>query len=135
MFTPSAKERVEAAEQVGVHEQYLYQWLSGRREVPSERCHAIEAAFRGAITCEELRPDIVWARITDPDWPWHPAGRPAIDVTVRARQGAEAVADGVGLHALNAAPQLSRGEPLSIALCVPPEGVAKLSNQTTGAAS
>lgn len=31
-------------------------------------------------TCEELRPD-VWHRVPDKSWPWHPKGRPLVDVT------------------------------------------------------
>lgn len=37
------------------------QWISGRRQVPAERCPAIERATGGAVTCEELRPDVDWA--------------------------------------------------------------------------
>ena len=36
------------------------QWASGR-QVPAERCPAIEKATGGAVTCEELRPDVDWA--------------------------------------------------------------------------
>ena len=32
---------------------------------------------------EELRPDVHWIRVPDPDWP-HPQGRPAIDVAAPA---------------------------------------------------
>lgn len=37
------------------------QWISGVRPVPAERCPAIERATEGAVTCEELRPDVDWA--------------------------------------------------------------------------
>lgn len=36
-------------------------WASGERQVPAERCPAIERLTRGAVTCEELRPDVDWA--------------------------------------------------------------------------
>lgn len=37
------------------------QWRYGIKQVPAERCPDIEAATVGAVTCEELRPDISWA--------------------------------------------------------------------------
>jgi DNA-binding transcriptional regulator YdaS (Cro superfamily) len=37
------------------------QWKTGVRAVPAERCPDIEAATNGAVTCEELRPDVNWA--------------------------------------------------------------------------
>lgn len=56
--------------------------------VPAERCPAIERAVQGKVLCEELRPDLSWVRVPDPDWPWHPLGRPCIDVTRSATAGA-----------------------------------------------
>lgn len=72
-------DRVRIAQQVGMHEQYLYQCLTRRRPTPPDRCPAIERAAEARITVEELRPDVTWARIPDPTWP-HPEGRPCIDV-------------------------------------------------------
>lgn len=46
---------------------------------PPDRCPAIERATGGRVTCEQLRPDVAWQRIPDPDWP-NPLGRPCIDV-------------------------------------------------------
>lgn len=66
-----------------MHEQYLYQCLTKRRQTPADRCPAIERATAGKVTVEDLRPDIRWHRIPDPDWP-HPLGRPAIDVAAPA---------------------------------------------------
>lgn len=54
------------------------QWCSGIRAVPEDRCPSIEKATEGAVACEALRPDVVWIRIPDPDWP-HPLGRPLVD--------------------------------------------------------
>ncbi|WP_220486046.1 YdaS family helix-turn-helix protein [Aquariibacter albus] len=64
---------------VGIHDQYLYQCLTGRRPTPVDRCPAIERATSGRVSCEELRPDVRWHRVPDADWP-HPEGRPLIDV-------------------------------------------------------
>lgn len=47
--------------------------------IPKERCPDIERSTAGRFLVEALRPDIVWRRVPDPDWP-HPAGRPCIDV-------------------------------------------------------
>jgi len=57
----------------------VYQWMAGTRQVPADRCPAIERATDGRVTVEQLRPDVVWCRVSDPDWP-HPDGRPTIDV-------------------------------------------------------
>ena len=48
--------------------------------VPKERCPAIERGTSGRYQCEQLRPDVRWVRIPDPDWRWHADGRPCIDV-------------------------------------------------------
>lgn len=61
--------------------QSVWQWAAGVRVVPSERCPAIEKATAGAVACEELRKDLKWVRVPDPGWPWHPAGRPLLDLT------------------------------------------------------
>lgn len=71
------------AADTGVAQSYLWQMVTGRRPMPSDRCPAIERATEGKVTCEELRPDVRWARIVDPTWP-HPNGRPAIDVAAPA---------------------------------------------------
>ena len=41
----------------------IHQWANGIRQVPAERCPAIERATGGAVRCEELRPDVDWAAI------------------------------------------------------------------------
>jgi DNA-binding transcriptional regulator YdaS (Cro superfamily) len=38
----------------------ISQWANGVRPVPSDRCIEIEKASDGAVTCEELRPDVDW---------------------------------------------------------------------------
>lgn len=78
LITPA--ERVAVAQAIGVNEQYLYQCLTGRRTTPAERCPAIERASAGKVSCEALRRDVTWHRVPDDAWPWHPEGRPLIDV-------------------------------------------------------
>lgn len=65
------------------------------RSIPADRCPALERATAGKYPCEQLRPDVRWHRVADAAWPWHPAGRPLIDV---ARQS-----DGVAQEAQRAA--------------------------------
>lgn len=74
----------ELAARVGVTPAAVTQWISGHRRVPEARCPAIERATKGLVTCEQLRPDVSWIRIPDPAWPWHPAGRPLLDLTAPA---------------------------------------------------
>jgi len=45
---------------LGVAPPTVSQWASGVRPIPAERCPAIERATGGAVTCEELRPDVDW---------------------------------------------------------------------------
>jgi len=45
---------------LGVAPPTVSQWASGVRPIPAERCPAIEKATGGAVTCEELRPDVDW---------------------------------------------------------------------------
>lgn len=45
---------------LGVSQGMVWQWVHGRRRVPADRCPDIEAATGGAVTCEELRPDVSW---------------------------------------------------------------------------
>jgi len=71
------------ASAIGVTPPAIAEWRKGDRPVPSERCVQIERATNGAATCEELRPDVRWHRIPDPDWP-HADGRPLIDVAPTA---------------------------------------------------
>lgn len=79
MIELQAQERRLVAAAVGLHEQYLYQCTAGHRKLPAEHAPSIERATAGRVTCEELRPDVHWQRVPDPDWP-HPGGRPCIDV-------------------------------------------------------
>lgn len=57
------------ARALGVNQVMVSQWRYGIKQVPAERCPAIEKATSGAVRCEELRPDVDWAylRATDCD--------------------------------------------------------------------
>lgn len=49
------------ARYLGVSPPTVNQWISGTRPVPTGQCPEIEKATSGAVTCEELRPDVDWA--------------------------------------------------------------------------
>jgi DNA-binding transcriptional regulator YdaS (Cro superfamily) len=44
-----------------IPEPTVSQWKNGKRRVPADWCIDIEKATAGAVTCEELRPDVDWA--------------------------------------------------------------------------
>lgn len=50
-----------AARKLGVKAPTVSQWRSGKRPIPADRCPEIERATAGAVTCEQLRPDVDWA--------------------------------------------------------------------------
>jgi DNA-binding transcriptional regulator YdaS (Cro superfamily) len=77
---------------VGVKSPSVTEWR--RRGIPADRCPALERASEGKVTCEEMRPDVVWHRVPDAEWP-HPQGRPLIDVAAAtpARPKADNVID------------------------------------------
>lgn len=66
------------ARMVGCKPPSVIEWRG--RGIPVARCPSIERATEGRFACEALRPDAAWLRVPDPSWPWHPAGRPMIDV-------------------------------------------------------
>ena len=57
-------------------------WKTGARQVPAERCPAIEAATGGLVRCEDLRPDVPWAVLR---------GNKAIDTSNTKQAAAETV--------------------------------------------
>ncbi len=73
----------QLARHLGVTPGSVNQWFTGDRQIPAARCIQVERATSGAVTCEELRPDVSWVRIPDAAWP-HPQGRPLVDFTDRA---------------------------------------------------
>lgn len=54
----------ELAEKIGVTPGSVSHWICGK-QVPAERCEAIEKATGGVVTCEELRSDLDWLRTGD----------------------------------------------------------------------
>ena len=62
---PNAPTGVKLAAALKVPPSLLSQWRSSVRPVPAERCLEIERACEGAVTCEELRPDVDWRRHRD----------------------------------------------------------------------
>lgn len=52
---------LKLAQAIGVSSVIISQWKTGARQVPAERCPAIERATAGAVRCEDLRPDVDWA--------------------------------------------------------------------------
>lgn len=107
------------AREVGVTPVTLSQWAGEVKPTPVERCPAIECSTSGAVTCEEQRPDVRWVRVPDPAWPWHPKGRPLIDVAAAAidryqeqgAQGQQSPAAGTSLGEEAASHQSMAGEP------------------------
>lgn len=75
---PARRKAVAAS--LGINEQYLYQCLTKRGRMRADKCPEIERETLGAVPCEALRDDLAWVRIADAEWPWHPAGRPLLDV-------------------------------------------------------
>lgn len=71
--------QTKLAQQIRAQPQLVWQWANGIKPVPAERCPDIERETAAKVTCEELRSDVRWHRVTDPAWP-HPGGRPLIDV-------------------------------------------------------
>ncbi|WP_428418200.1 Cro/CI family transcriptional regulator [Methylibium sp.] len=63
---------------LGVKAPSVHEWR--KRGVPSAHGPAIERATKGARRCEALWPDVNWQRVADAAWPWHPDGKPLIDV-------------------------------------------------------
>lgn len=52
--------QVALAAALGVSKGAVNQWKGDGRRVPAEYCPVIERITSGAVTCEELRPDVEW---------------------------------------------------------------------------
>ncbi len=74
---------LELADAINAPAQLIYQWASGTRPIPKERCPDIEYGTDGAVTVEEQRPDLQWVRVKEKGWPHH-KGRPLLDVATVA---------------------------------------------------
>lgn len=85
-YLDSRGDNKELARAVGVSQVNVSLWKTGARQVPAERCPAIERATNGAVRCEELRPDVDWGflRATDCDVPKVGAGDTAAAVEQKA---------------------------------------------------
>lgn len=44
---------------LGIAPQVIHNWIK-RGNIPAEYCPRIERATNGAVTCEQLRPDVDW---------------------------------------------------------------------------
>jgi DNA-binding transcriptional regulator YdaS (Cro superfamily) len=54
------------ASALGVVPQVVHNWLV-RGNVPADHCPAIERATKGAVRCEDLRPDVDWGYLRGTD--------------------------------------------------------------------
>ena len=52
----------EVARMCKVRPPSVSEWRS-RGLIPADRCEQIERATNGAVTCEDLRPDLMWTRV------------------------------------------------------------------------
>lgn len=50
------------AKLLGVHPSLITLWARGRRRITLARCYHIEEVTKGILTCEMLRPDLIWKR-------------------------------------------------------------------------
>ena len=74
------------ARAIGVSPVVMSFWRTGARQVPAERCPAIEAATGGLVRCEDLRPDVQWSVLR---------GSEAVAPVNTAQQATESIAQGV----------------------------------------
>ena len=66
----------------GVKRQSIEHWMRVG-SIPSVHWPAIERVMRGKVTVEQMArasKSTRWVRIPDEAWPWHPKGRPLLDV-------------------------------------------------------
>lgn len=59
----SCGSQAELARRIVATTAQVNEWTKGARPVPPVRCESIERATNGAVTCEDLRPDLMWARV------------------------------------------------------------------------
>ena len=83
LYLAERGQQTRLASLIDAQPQLVWQWIKGARDVPADRCPDIERATDGVVSCEEMRPDVPWLRVTDAAWHWHPNGRPVIDVSAR----------------------------------------------------
>jgi DNA-binding transcriptional regulator YdaS (Cro superfamily) len=64
--------QTELARALAVPSQLVWQWARRVREVPVQRCAAIEAATSGAVTRRDLRPldwHLIWPELVTAEFP------------------------------------------------------------------
>jgi len=72
------------ARAVGVSPVVVSLWRTGARQVPAERCPAIEKATGGLVRCEELRPDVEWSVLRNtPELATLPANQVQVDIGMK----------------------------------------------------
>lgn len=52
------------ADAIGVSPKTVWAWVN-RKAVPAEHCPEIEKATKGAVRCEDLRPDVNWSIVRE----------------------------------------------------------------------
>lgn len=81
--------RSAIADKLKVSKAAVSQWFS--KQFPVDRCPDIERVLNGQMHCEQMRPDVRWIRVPDPEWVAHAGGRPLADLaSTRARRRAAA---------------------------------------------
>lgn len=60
-YLATGVKQTDMAKAIGVCSVLVHQWAKGVRRVPAEHCPTIERATKGAVRCEDLRPDVDWA--------------------------------------------------------------------------
>lgn len=51
---------IELAQMIGRSGPTVSEWSTGKKRVPADVCPDVEVATGGAVTCEEMRPDVKW---------------------------------------------------------------------------
>jgi len=72
----------ELASAIGVPQSFVVKMAKGQKQVPAERCVAIERATAGVVTRRDLRPDD-WREI----WPELASDTPTTTITEPATAG------------------------------------------------
>ena len=54
--------QAELARRIGATTAQVNEWTKGDRPIPPPRCESIERPTNGAVTCNQLRPDLDWHR-------------------------------------------------------------------------
>lgn len=73
--------RSRVADLLGLTRGRIDQVARGEGVAQADWCAKLEQETEGAFVCEQINPDLPWARMADSAWPWHPQGRPVVDPT------------------------------------------------------